>query len=124
MGQRNHHRPVAECITYALLQTSGAEKARDRQLPDEDLLLGLEVVQLGVEPVSAVGDRCRWRLQVACARRVATGKAAHQGRDVGEAPELFGALETRAHHPPVELLAGAAPAQAARIALDWGREMR
>src|ERR1700674_3893198 len=107
MRQRNHHRPVAETLAHAVLEPSPAEETRDRQLPDEDQHLRLQDPTLRLEPVSAVGDCRRRRLQVTGTGAVAAGKAAHERGDVGETPEFLGAIKSSAHHPSIELLAGA-----------------
>jgi len=116
--QRNHHRPLAEAMADAILEATGPEKARDRELPDEDQNPGSEDAKLGVEPVRAVGDSRRRWLEVAISGAIAAGKAAHERGDVSEVPEVFWAREPCSHHPPVELLAGAPRERPARLPLD------
>src|ERR1700687_6049302 len=105
MWQRDHEWPRAKRPADSRLQRAGAEKARDRHLPDEDENAWLEQLELGFEPVRAVGDGGERGPEVAGAGAVATWEAAHQRRDVGEASELLGACEPGAQHPAVELLA-------------------
>ena len=118
MRQGNRHRPLAKAVTYAILKPSGTKKTRDGQLPDEDQHFGSDQLQLGIEPVRAVGYSGRRRLQVTAARAVAPREAAHQRCDVGEAPELLGAFKTGADHPPVELFPSAAGKGSPRYPLD------
>src|SRR5712692_8018227 len=103
MRKWNHYRPHAEAPTDAILEAAGSQKADDRHLTDQDQDLRLEELELGVEPVRAVGRSSRRRLQVAGSGAVATGEAARECRDVGEAAELLRSFEPGAHHPAVEL---------------------
>src|SRR5438270_8903457 len=107
MGQRDHHRPLAETLADALLERSGSEEARDRHLADEDQDLWLEQAKLSVEPVGAVGHRGGRRPQVSGFLFVAAWKAAHERGDVSEPAKLFCVAKAGAQHPAVELLAGA-----------------
>src|SRR6266702_6028056 len=84
MGQRNDDRSLAEAPADSVLQAPCAEKARDRELSDRNDDDRPEHLQLGVEPVRAVGDSRGWRAQVARTARMATGKAAHERADVGQ----------------------------------------
>jgi hypothetical protein len=105
-------------MTHSVLQVSGAKKSRDRQLPNEEQRFGLQDSKLGVEPVGAVGDRRRRRLEVTAPGAVAAREATHQGCDVGKAPELLWSLKPGADHPPVELLAGTPRKGSPRLTLD------
>src|SRR5258708_12145051 len=100
-----------------ILEGTGPEEGGDGELPDGDQDLWLEDVQLGVEPVRAVGNRRGRGLEVAVPGAVAPGEAAHERGDVGEVPELLGARETSPHHPPVELLAAPTGNAPARLSL-------
>src|SRR5713226_10255335 len=108
MWQRDHDGPIAKRPADSRIQRSGAEKARDGHLPDQDEHPRLEQLELRVEPVRAVGHGRGRGPEVAGASAVAPGEAAHQCRDVDEASELLGAREAGAKHPAVELLARAA----------------
>jgi hypothetical protein len=108
MRQRNHHRPVAKAVTDAIFQPARSKKARDRHLTDKDHHLWFHQSKLGLEPVRAVGDSRRRRLEVTVPRTVAPREAAHQRGDVGEPAKFVGAPKPGANHPAVELLAGAA----------------
>src|SRR6202030_1625509 len=118
MRQWNNDRPRAEAPADTIRQATGAEKARNRELADEDQDLWFQDAKLGVEPVGAVGDRGRGRLEVAVAGGVAAGEAAHERGDVGEASELFGACKPGTEHPPIELLPGAPGEWTAGLALN------
>src|SRR5712692_8519062 len=118
MWQRDHDGPIAKRPANSRLQSAGAEKARDGHLPDQDENARLEQLELGVEPVRAIGHGSGRRSEIAGARAVATGEAAHQRRDVGEASKLFGAREPGAQHPAIELPARPTRERPARFPLS------
>src|ERR1700687_340389 len=123
MWQRNHHRPFAKLPADAIFERTWAEEPSDRQLPDQDQHFRLQDLQLGVEPVRAIGDGFGWRLQVAIAGAIAAGEAPQQRRDVSQPPKLIGACKPCADHPPVELLAGPARKRPSRLPLDRPRRL-
>src|SRR6202521_3821686 len=105
MGKRNHYRAAPELLSDAVLKLARTEELFDRHLSDQDQDAWLQDAALRDEPVRAVGDGTRWRSEVSGVARVAPGKAAQQGGDVGEPPELLRTFETRLSHPAVEHLA-------------------
>ena len=107
MRQRDDDWLVPVTIADAFLEGAWPEKSSDGELADRDEHFWFQQAQLLVEPVRAVGCARSGRRQVARVLFVPAWKAAHQGGDVGEAAKFSGVLESRAEHPPVELLAGA-----------------
>jgi hypothetical protein len=123
MGKRDDHRVAAESPAHPVLQPAGTQEALDRHLSDRDQHPWFEDSQLGVEPVRAIGDGDGRRTQVTRAARVAPREAAHQGGDVSEAAKFVGTLESRAHHPAVQLLAGATGERASRLPFGPARRL-
>ena len=123
MRERDHEWPVPERVADAILERAWTEEAGDCHLAYEDENPWLQHPHLGVEPVRTVGDRRGWRPQVSSAAAAAPRKAAHEGRDVGQAAKLFGAFETGPHHPSVQLLPGSARERASRLTLRAARRL-
>src|ERR1700680_1345458 len=116
MWKRDDDRCGAESPADTLLEPAGTEEALDRHLSDRNHHPWLEDSQLRVQPVCAVGDGGRRRAQVPGVARVPPREAPHQSGDVGEASKFVRALETRMHHPAIELLAGTAGKWPPRLA--------
>src|SRR5438552_4183877 len=123
MGQRNDDRPLTAPLADSLFERAWPNETGDRHLSDGDQHLGLEQLQLGVQPVRAVGDCGGWRPQVSSVLAIAPGEAAHQRRDVGQPAELFGVAKTRAQHPAVELLARASRKRPSRLTFHGTRRL-